>query len=395
MSEWKSMRLRDMCDSVDYGLTASAEKTAVGPKFLRITDIVGSDFDWSTVPFVRATAEQEKKYKLHHGDIVIARTGATTGHVRWIGNPPDVVFASYLIRLKISKDYDSRFVGYLLKSDQFTSYVRGVLGDKSAQPNASATTLTNVSLKFPPRKIEQQAIATLLGALDDKIAANDRIAAKSHELADVAYDLAARDAPQAALSSIADPILGGTPDRKTTEYWGNGHPWASAKDVTACRFGVLLATEEQITDLALMETKAKPVGKGSVILTARGTVGAVCRAGQPTSFNQSCYAFTPDKLPPSVLYLMVRRAAQQMLNIAHGTVFSTVTMKTFDEIYIPSLSAIELGALENRISPLLETVEIRMRENQVLAALRDSILPKLMSGEIRIKGAENAAQEAT
>lgn len=172
MGEWREGRLADLCESIDYGLTASANSAPVGPKFLRITDIVGNALDWGAVPFVDADSTTAEKYRLHDGDIVIARTGATTGESRYIQSPPDAVFASYLVRLKIDKFNNSRYVAYWLKSPAFRGYLRGVLGDKSAQPNASASTMTQTPIRLPANKQYQVAISSLLGTLDDKIELN-------------------------------------------------------------------------------------------------------------------------------------------------------------------------------------------------------------------------------
>ena len=174
-SEWIECALADACSSIDYGLTASASDHEAGPRFLRITDIVSGHIDWSAVPHVAAGAETAEKYRLHDGDVVLARTGASTGASAYVKNPPPAVFASYLVRLKANPDFDSRFLAYYLKSDDFWTFIRGVLGDKSAQPNASASTMTKAPLRAPRDKNEQRAIAHILGKLDDKIELNRRM----------------------------------------------------------------------------------------------------------------------------------------------------------------------------------------------------------------------------
>lgn len=75
---WQTGILRDVCDSIDYGYTASANVEPIGPKFLRITDIVPSVIDWHSVPYCVAPEKNADKYALQEGDIVVARTGATT-----------------------------------------------------------------------------------------------------------------------------------------------------------------------------------------------------------------------------------------------------------------------------------------------------------------------------
>ena len=167
--------LADACSAINYGLTASASDDFAGPKFLRITDIVSGQLDWNTVPHVIADDEIIMKYRLHDDDIVIARTGASTGASMYVKNPPPAVFASYLVRLQAKPDFDARFLAYYLKSKEFWGFIRGVLGDNSAQPNASASTMTSAPLSAPKDKTEQRAIAHILGTLDDKIELNRRM----------------------------------------------------------------------------------------------------------------------------------------------------------------------------------------------------------------------------
>ena len=173
--EWTECTLADACSSIDYGLTASASKNETGLRFLRITDIVSGYIDWQKVPHVVVDDELVSKYQLYDGDIVVARTGASTGTSIYVKNPPLALFASYLVRLQAKPDYDARFLAYFLKSNEFWGFIRGVLGDKSAQPNASASTMTAAPLKAPKNKNEQRVIAHILGTLDDKIELNRRM----------------------------------------------------------------------------------------------------------------------------------------------------------------------------------------------------------------------------
>src|SRR5674476_1662992 len=133
-SDWIECRLADACSSIDYGLTASAVAESVGPRFLRITDIVSGHIDWDTVPYVAADSATFAKYRLHDGDIVLARTGASTGSSSYIKGPPSAVFASYLVRLQARPDFHPRFLAYYLTSDLFWSFIRGCLLYTSPSP---------------------------------------------------------------------------------------------------------------------------------------------------------------------------------------------------------------------------------------------------------------------
>ena len=182
-ADWIRLTLADACGAIDYGLTAAASNEPSGPRFLRITDIVSEQIDWNSVPYVDAADGTTEKYKLHDGDIVIARTGASTGASAYIKKPPCAVFASYLVRLRAKPDFSARFLAYVLKSEGFWEYIRGVLGDKSAQPNASASTMTAAPIRAPRDRAEQCEIAHILGTLDDKIELNRRMNATLEAMA--------------------------------------------------------------------------------------------------------------------------------------------------------------------------------------------------------------------
>ena len=152
ISRWIHLTVADACEAIDYGLTAAASDQPSGPRFLRITDMVSGQIDWNSVPHVAADAVTSERYRLHDGDIVLARTGASTGASAYIKDPPRAVFASYLVRLRAKRTFSGRFLAYFLKSKEFSDYIRGVLGDKSAQPNASATTMTAAPLHAPARQ---------------------------------------------------------------------------------------------------------------------------------------------------------------------------------------------------------------------------------------------------
>jgi type I restriction enzyme S subunit len=241
---------------------------------------------------------------------------------------------------------------------------------------------------------EQQAIAEVLGALDDKIAANTVLAATAENLAAMTYDWMTCSWPRVTMSELLDPVLGGTPTRSREEYWSNGRDlWISARDITSAPSRVVADTTEKITAVAVASTKAKPLPAGSVILTARGTVGEVGRLARPASFNQSCYGFRPDSVPPGLLYFSILRATDRAKAVAHGSVFDTITKATFDHLDLAWLE-VEASSVESAIAPLLDVVTGAIEQNRSLAATRDALLPQLMSGKLRVRDAVAAASAA-
>jgi type I restriction enzyme, S subunit len=146
---WERKTLSEMCESIDYGYTASAEQDEIGPKFLRITDIVPHFIDWASVPYCQIEDERMAKFRLCEGDIVVARTGATVGYAKRLHRRhPDTVFASYLVRLRLKPDLDNLMAGVFIESEDYKSYVQSRVAG-AAQPNANAKVLAAAEILVP------------------------------------------------------------------------------------------------------------------------------------------------------------------------------------------------------------------------------------------------------
>ena len=155
--------------NISYGYTQSADREEVGPRFLRITDIQNDQVDWNSVPFCAIAKEEFPRFRLATDDILFARTGATTGKSFLVKDPPEAVFASYLIRLRLQgKELLPEFVTLFFQSDQYWKVVReGMIG--SAQGGFNASKLGALSIPIPPLS-EQQRIVSILGEAFEGIA---------------------------------------------------------------------------------------------------------------------------------------------------------------------------------------------------------------------------------
>ncbi len=147
--------------AISYGYTESATPEPVGPKFLRITDIQNECVDWATVPFCQIEAASLEKYKLATGDIVFARTGATTGKSFLVSEPPEAVFASYLIRLRLRhKALSPQFVSLFFQTKEYWNAIKeGSSG--SAQGGFNASKLAALKIAFPDLPEQQRIVAIL------------------------------------------------------------------------------------------------------------------------------------------------------------------------------------------------------------------------------------------
>ncbi|MDO8679605.1 MAG: restriction endonuclease subunit S [Acidobacteriota bacterium] len=178
-SDWPRVRLSDVADSIQYGHTASAIGRDKGPRFLRITDIQDGRVDWAAVPSCDILATEVPKYRLRSGDLVFARTGATTGKSYLIGDCPEAVFASYLIRVRVSTAVSARYLAAFFQSaDYWQQIERGKRG--IGQPNVNGRTLGDVVLPLPSIGVQQEVVAEIekqFTRLDAGVAALRRVQA--------------------------------------------------------------------------------------------------------------------------------------------------------------------------------------------------------------------------
>lgn len=158
-------QLSDLATSIDYGVTASASTVQNGTKFLRITDIQDGTVDWQSVPFCEAPPSKLQSARLSDGDIVFARTGATTGKSFLIQSPPNgAVFASYLIRVRPSASVNPAYLAHFFQSGDYWSQIRRKT-QGAAQGGVNATSLREIQIPLPPLD-EQRRIATILDKAD-------------------------------------------------------------------------------------------------------------------------------------------------------------------------------------------------------------------------------------
>ncbi|MSQ47617.1 MAG: restriction endonuclease [Deltaproteobacteria bacterium] len=157
---WRRVAIKDMADSIQYGHTASAVERKDGPRFLRITDIQEGRVDWSTVPSCNIPQDDISKYRLSAGDLVFARTGATTGKSFLIGDCPEAVFASYLIRVRVSSGVDSRYLSAFFQSPDYWRQIEG--GKRGiGQPNVNGTVLGEVQFPLAPFPEQRRIVAEI------------------------------------------------------------------------------------------------------------------------------------------------------------------------------------------------------------------------------------------
>jgi len=315
-------------------------------------------------------------------------------------------------------EIDLKWAYYALLTQDINSMDSG-----SAIPSTSREDFCALPVGVPPLT-EQRTIAHILGTLDDKIELNRRmnetleamaqatfkswfvdfepVRAKAEGRQPLGVDVATASLFPNSFENSTDgkipkgwevgPILtraqllsGGTPKTDRREYWDGDILWASAKDVSQCRDTFLVQTERTITDRGLTESATQLVPEFCTVVVARGaTTGRMVLLGREMAMNQTCYALATTDKTPFFLYCLMRSQIEQLVHAAHGSVFDTITTTTFASsgVVLPAESVVK--AFEARVAPFFFRMLSNVMESLSLAAIRDALLPKLISGEIRL-----------
>ena len=175
------------------------------------------------------------------------------------------------------------------------------------------------------------------------------------------------------VSSICEIILSGTPKTSVPEYWNGNINWATAKDVANCSERFIKDTEKTISELGVKNSAAKILPKDSIIISARGTVGKICITPRKMSCNQSCYGLIPKKHIIRPLYLYYSLRNLQYSQVVYGTIFDTITTKTFDELTLTIPELTTQDKILQYISKLDDLIECKQQENKILEKIAQTI----------------------
>lgn len=196
------------------------------------------------------------------------------------------------------------------------------------------------------------------------------------------------------LSETIQLIGGGTPKKSEPNYWGGDICWFSVKDTPADGNIWVIDTDEKITQLGLDSSSTRLLPIGTTIITARGTVGKLALTGVTTAMNQSCYGVVgEDGAGPFLNYMRLTQAIEVLKRNTHGAVFDTITRDTFSTVTQVSAPQHIKDRFETLVSPSFLSIKANLQSSTTLSALRDTLLPKLLSGELTLPDTEEPQTE--
>lgn len=401
MSEWKKIRLSEVITDIAAGpFGSNLPKSCFIESGFPIVDGANlkgfqiTDNITKFVPEEKARSLQRSIAK--RGDVIVTISG-TVGQISYI--PETSKYSEYLVsqrQFRCSFDSSMVDVPYLVYyfhsfegSNKILQFANQVGVPALSQPLKN---FRNIQLALP-LLAEQKKISAILSSLDDKIETNRKINARLEELAQALFKSwfidfepfggqMPKDWEASNFDDAIEVIAGGTPKTEVKEYWDGDIPWISVKDfVNETHF--VMNTERYISQKGLDNSSTQLLNPDDTIISARGTVGAIAQIQVPMAFNQSCFGLRC-KLNNGAhwLFYLIHNKVAELRQKSHGSVFDTINRKTLSDLQIAVPTSEILSKFHFIISPIVEKSLLLSKESARLAALRDALLPKLMTGEL-------------
>jgi type I restriction enzyme S subunit len=395
MTEWRQFKLKDILEPDGYIRGPFGSSLRRGELKNEGIPVYEQEHAIKGIRKFRYYIDQNKfnelkRFCVKTGDIIISCSG-TVGEVSVIKEEdPKGIISQALLILRADKNVAYQpFLKYFLMSPYGKSSITS-RSDGSVQVNiAKRQVIENIDILLPPLP-EQKAIAEVLSSLDDKI---DLLTRQNKTLEDLAQayfrkwfiEDASDEWEVVPISEKFDVLLGGTPSRKIESYWTNGTiGWINSGKINEFR---IIEASEYITEEALNNSSAKLLPAGTTVLAITGaTLGKISMVLRSFAANQSVIGLVPKaELSNNFIFLWLKENINALISMQTGGAQQHINsndVKSFDVI-VPDTVALSL--FRRKIDPLMLKISQNCFQINTLNKLRDTLLPKLISGEIRVK----------
>lgn len=394
MSEWRECKLGDVSLKIGSGATptgGSNNYKDFGISLIRSQNILDFQFSNSGLAFIdNNQADELKNVTVEENDVLLNITGDSVARCCIV--PKEVLPARVnqhvaIIRLNPCKA-NYYFIFYLLQVMKDELLMQSEVGATRKALTKGMIESLNILI---PLLSEQKAIAAVLSSLDDKIDLLHRQNLTLEAMAETLFrqwfiEEAQEDWEQKSLLDVVELVGGGTPKTSTPEYWGGEIPWLSGGDIASSHKSFIISSEKTITEDGLNNSSTKLLPKFATVISARGTVGKYALLSKPMAYSQSNYGIVP-KIDNCFFftYLLINHVVEQLQSSAYGSVFDTITTATFKDIVVNAPNDNVIKIFEKSISEYFMKKLHCLNQIQNLEKLRNTLLPKLMSGEVRVK----------
>lgn len=404
----------------------SSDFVSEGIPFIMASDLLNGAVDLQHCAFLsEIVAKKLRKGFAKTGDVLISHK-ATIGRTALVQDSvykliiltPQVTYYRVLNKAHL----DNRYLKYYFDSAMFQHILGNWAGAGSTRAYIGITAQRKLPIVCPPIQI-QKFITSILAPLDEQINLLRETNVTLESIAQTLFkswfidfdpvhakaegrEPEGMDAETAALfpdsfveselglvpkgwvwTSFVDTVHiigGGTPKTSMPEYWQGNIPWFSVIDAPAKSDVFVMDTEKHINELAVKSSSTKLLPEGTTIISARGTVGRLALVGKEMAMNQSCYGLQGKANDAYFTYFNTYRLVETLKQYGHGSVFNTITRDTFSRVSIvyPNLEII--GKFEETLFPVMERIKKNNEKIVTLVSMRDILLPRLISGQLRL-----------
>jgi type I restriction enzyme S subunit len=397
MTEWKEVELQQIADvqTGPFGSQLKNEQYITGGTPVvtveHLKDFRIIDFNYPSV--TDEDKNRLSKYLLKQGDIVFTRVGSVDLSAFVKKHQDGWMFSSRMLRVRTNAfEVDSRFLSYYFQQKNFRDYILNI-SVGATMPSINTEILKAIPVSYPSLP-EQKSIASILSSLDDKIDLLHRQNATLEKMAETLFrqwfvEEAKEEWEVKQLKEITDIAIGRTPPRKESK-WFSTNPkdikWISIKDLGDD--GVFISnTSEYLTKEAVETFNIPVIPKDTVVLSFKMTVGRVAITFEEMLSNEAIAHFKFNNKTPfskEYLYIFLKTFKYETLG-STSSIVTAINSAMIKEMEILIPDEFTMNAFKNETEPLFNKIKTNQTQIGTLTALRDTLLPKLMSGEVRVE----------
>ncbi|HEE6636247.1 TPA: restriction endonuclease subunit S [Acinetobacter baumannii] len=316
--------------------------------------------------------------------IVIGRVGAYCGATYYENN--EIWVSDNALSAKALNGNDAKFLYYFLKNLDLNQFAQG-----SSHPLLTQTLLNSIEVIVPSSCSEQKAIASVLSSLDDKIDLLHRQNKTLEAMAETLFrqwfiEEAKEDWEEKTIGDIFTIKGGGTPSTKEPSYWDGSIAWTSPRDLSTAKSLYMFSTERTITELGLTKVSSGLLPVGTLLMSSRAPIGYLALTDIEVAVNQGYIAILKhDLYSNEFMYLWCKANMELIKNSGNGSVFQEISKASFRELPFVCPPEPLLKRFNGYCINWFSKIKLNAKQIQTLENLRDTLLPRLMSGEVRVQ----------
>lgn len=407
MSETRFITLGELYE-VHNGLSKGRQFFGSGYPFLSFSTVFNNYFiPDELTDLVQSTKAEQESYSILRGDIFVTRTSETSDELGMscvaLKDYPLATYNGFTKRMRpITDKVLPEYIGYYMRMPSFRNEFLA-FSTMTTRASLRNEDLLSISIKLPTIQ-KQTKIANILMAYDKLIETNQRQIKLLEEAAQRLYkewfiDLrypGHENVPvmngvpdgwkKTTMASVCQAVGGGTPSTAKKEYYENGTiPWVTPTDLTKKGSWILLDTEKKITSDGLTNSATKMLPPYTILMTSRASIGYIAICEKEVCTNQGFISCIPynDNIRYYLMFNLLNRV-EEIKSKATGSTFLEIAKRTFREMEITEPSENILILFNTMISSLIDKMCIIRRQIEILDSTRDSLLSKLLSGEIAV-----------